>query len=265
MKKYFIINLLMLWAIYTDAQPNCNAYYTAQSPCGIACAQINKALQYPQGSWQSQKSFDSLLRICPQLAYLWSEKSVPYLKRGDYAHWRLYLDKAVAIEPKVYLGYRAGCLFDNVKDYKQALADINELESLLNSKYLGSNPSGDLNLLIIKALCYRALNEIDSSLATFELALLIAENNHTVGNFDYFYWGTTLFQLQRYEEAEAKFKKQIEVNSNLAYTNYYLGCIEQVKKILPKPKIILIKLKRITWQATPLQSHTILIIPIKFI
>lgn len=235
-----LFSLIFVMSIhFINAQPNCNVYYKVGSPCRLACEHINDALQYPQGSWQSQQGLDSLLLICPQFAYAWSQKSVPYLKRGDFANWRLYLDKAVALDPKVYLGYRAGCCFDNVKDYQQALSDIIELEHLLNSKYLGSNPSGDLNLQIIKALCYRELGAIDSSLATFKLALLIAEANNTIGSFDYFYWGATLYKQNKLTEAEELFNKQIKAYPNLAYTYYYLACIQELKNNKTQAKIFL--------------------------
>ena len=219
----FLISLLL--SINATSQPNCYYYYPEGSRCREACLMSEKVLEKPQGSWQSQQGLDSLLVLCPNFAYGWQQKSIPYLKRGDYASWKKYLDKAVELDPNGDLGYRAGCLFDILRDYKSALSDLERLEQITNSKILGMNAGGDLDLRVIKALCQRELGQIQNCLKTFEEMVLLNEQKKQIGIYEYHYYGTTLFRLKKFDEALIMFEKQLTQYNKFADTHYYMGCI----------------------------------------
>jgi len=227
----FTVTLLALLQFSSlQGQPNCAYYYPEGSDCRTACFMIERVFLHPQGSWQSQQGIDGVLRLCPEFAYGWQQKSIPFLKRGDYATWRKYLDKAVEIEPTTYLGYRAGCLFDALHDYTNCLADLERLENLTKSKNVGMNPGGELDLRIIKALCLRELGKKEACLETFEETIRNNEEKQNVGNFEYFYFGTTLYHSGRYEDALVWLKKQETMYKRFAETSFYLACVYEKMK-----------------------------------
>src|SRR5580765_8831766 len=90
---------LTIISFYILGQPNCNVYkYNNHEPCYKGCILATEG-EGPQGSRESQIKFDSAIRLCPGFDYAYREKSVPYLKRGDFITWKKWIDKAVALDP----------------------------------------------------------------------------------------------------------------------------------------------------------------------
>lgn len=107
--KQYIVLLALLLTIKSFCQPNCNIYKTNNDePCYQACLMAVEAEQ-SQGSRQAQIKFDEAIEQCPKLDYAWVEKSVPYLKAGNFIEWKKLIDKAVEINPSGNLGYRGWC------------------------------------------------------------------------------------------------------------------------------------------------------------
>jgi tetratricopeptide (TPR) repeat protein len=197
--------------------------YPEDSSCRDACRLLDKNSELSQGTRQSQVLLDSAIALCPDLAAAWAEKSVPFLKRGDFITWRTYLDKAVELDPVSYLGYRAGCLFDCLRDYHDALEDIERLEKLLADTEIGYNVSGDYRLSIVKAICLREIGMVDSAVACFEQAIVRGEAEGTIGYYDYLHFGVTLLDRGELDRAVKLLEKQIEQYEDFADTYYYLG------------------------------------------
>jgi tetratricopeptide (TPR) repeat protein len=234
MKKVLIL-FIILSSIIINAQPNCNYYYEKDSECYKACMKLEQG-NFPQGSWQSQAFHDELLKQCPQLAYSWWAKSIPYLKRGEFARWREYLDKAVEIEPKEYLGYRAGCLFDFMRDYDAVLADLDRLDSLTDNPYLGYNASGDFDLRVFRAIALRETGRMDEALSTF--VQLIEDNikHNRISRNDYFFYATSLLKNKDIYAAIRALDKAKELDANYAEIDYYLGVAYEMKNEIQKSK-----------------------------
>jgi tetratricopeptide (TPR) repeat protein len=95
----------------------------------------------------------------------WHEKSVPYLKRGDFATWRRVLDKAVALDSMV-LAYRGWCRYEFLRDYAGGLQDLQKFDTLSGFFHMQSN-NGDYELHIVMALCERALGRNKQALDYF--------------------------------------------------------------------------------------------------
>jgi tetratricopeptide (TPR) repeat protein len=222
----FILLSLLSSGIY--AQPNCLTF-PEESPCRKACKIAEIASELNQGGKYSQELFDIAISLCPDMAFAWAEKSVPYLKRGDFVTWRQLLDKAVELEPAQYLGYRAGCLFDCLRDYKNALKDLERLEKITGPPLVGHNANGDYDLNIVKAICQRELGLIDQSLLTFESYINDGEKNDRIGLYDHYHYGVTLFNLKRYDESLRQFEKQTMRYESFAETYYFVGFIYDEK------------------------------------
>src|SRR5690606_21534705 len=84
-----------------------------------------------QGARRSQLLFDEAIKLCPGFDFAYYEKSVPYLKRGDFITWRRLMDMAVELNPKRNLGDRGWCRYQFLRDYQGAIQDIEKLDSLV--------------------------------------------------------------------------------------------------------------------------------------
>ena len=219
MKSIFIIFLFLLSA-NIKAQ-NCLLYKDIN--CKNACEYFSEADNYSQGSKVSQMIFDSCISICAGFPEAYYEKSVPYLKRGDFIAWKALMDKAVALNPSLYLGLRAWCMFKFLRDYSNTLDDLDMLLKYMPHGQLGYSGDGDYDLYIIRALCKRELNDFNGALADFDKCIKGHESKKNIGLYDYLHRGVTRMKLNDYQGALEDFKKQVKVYEKLADTQYYLG------------------------------------------
>lgn len=216
--EFFLVILLSTLGL--DAQ-NCNLY-PENSPCRKACLILESANKYPQGSKQSMELCTKATSLCPELASAWHSLSVPYLKRGDYYNWRKYLDKAVALDPKTYLGYRGACLFEFLHDYESALSDFKKLD-LKKSGHLGFNPNGEYNLRIQKGLCYRELGKVDQAISEIKMAIDEGKAEGGVGTYDYLHLAVCYMSKNQVDSATHYMELQLPQYPNFPDTHYYLG------------------------------------------
>lgn len=226
---YFISFVLI--QITLIAQGNCNLFPKG-SDCRRACEIADHAGRYYQGARQNMELYDSAISICPTYADAYMEKSVPYLKRGDYYNWRKTIDTAIALDPKNNLGYRGACLVEFVGDYKSALQDFVRLDSLKKG-HLGYNANGDYNIRILMAICYRELNQLDSALNHFNIAIDEGKKEGGVGTYDYLHRAVCKMRLNLIDSAISDLNLQIDQYKNFPDTYYYLGLCYKLKKEYP--------------------------------
>ncbi len=178
-----------------------------------------------QGSARSQQYLDSAIMLCPTFAKAWHEKSVPYLKRGDYATWMGLMDKAVDLAPDLYLDIRGWCKIKFLHDYEGGLADLQRYDTLVTGS---PKMVGDFNVYTWMGLAKVGLRDSTAALAYFDktideaIAHLGAE---WVGNYDYLYRGILKMELKDDEGALADFERQIAHYESLADGHYYKGLI----------------------------------------
>lgn len=219
--------LFFLFPVLLYAQPNCNAFlYSGDTLQYKACKvaeDVNK--HHYQFAREFQEKYDEALSICPYFAYAYQEKSVAYLKSGDFLTWKALIDKAVHYNPKGVLGYRGWCRYQFFRDYKGAIADIEKLDSLVNYN-IGFSSDGDYHLNIAKAVCYSALGEKTKAISIIEKQM--KDKEHFVGLFDYFQLGVLYFEVGNYSKALTAFEKQTKANT-LADNEYYKARIYKLK------------------------------------
>jgi tetratricopeptide (TPR) repeat protein len=239
--------LYFLFFISSSAwgQFNCNVYKLDNNEaCYQACLLVTEA-ENMQGSGQSQFQFDAALGLCPTMDYAYREKSVPYLKRGDFITWKKFIDKAVELNPKQYLGVRGWCRYQFVRDYKGAIEDLEKLDSMV-SYNIGYTVNGDYHLTIAKALCYKAIGEKNKAIKIIEEQL--AQSNYSPGIYDYLHLGVAKIENGDLEGGVAYLKKQIAYNDYLAEPYYYMALVfkqqnrtGECKQYLEKAKAFYLK------------------------
>jgi tetratricopeptide (TPR) repeat protein len=225
MRLLIVLSFAFITAHLT-AQVNCNVYkYNGDEACYKACVAYNKGEQLAQGSRESQVLFDEAIKHCPNFDYAWMEKSVPYLKNGDFVNWKKLIDEAVRLNPSGHLGYRGWCRFQFLRDYKGAIRDIELLDSIRQYD-IGYSVNGDYHLKIALALCYKMIGQKEKAIGIIERQLAVPD--YSVLPFDYLHLGVLKLETGDIVGAIATLQKQIEFNDYLAETYYYLSqCYER--------------------------------------
>lgn len=225
MKNMYLLLLFCFISFTSSAQENCDIY--TDSLCRLACKLSGLASSFPQGSRNSQVYLDSAIRLCPERAEAWREISVPYLKRGDFATWRKYLDKAVALQPGRVLDVRGWCRFKFLRDYEGALEDLKRFDSLTHfaSKHTGD---GTYSLYVVMALCERELGNYSSAALYFSKgidSIFYTKGKDFIGLFDFLHRAVLKLRQQDYAGALSDLDQQEKLCRNYVETSYYKGIV----------------------------------------
>lgn len=239
-------NFILLVALFSlsgaFAQPNCEAFkYFGDTLKYKACKKLEEAKGHYQFTKEYQTIVDESLSIDPGFAYAYWMKSFAYLKSGDFVTWKKLIDKAVELDPKSHLGYRGWCRYQFFRDYKGAIQDIEELDSLVDHD-IGHSQNGTYHLNIAKGLCYKALGEKDKAIRIIENQIKLNEEEDFIGAYDYLHLGVLYLETGKYEKALEVFKKQSEVNE-LAENQYYSALAYKALKNKTEYKICLERAK----------------------
>jgi hypothetical protein len=215
-----LLLLLIIMPVMATAQYNCSIY--KDSSHARACRICNYAGDsLPQGSPQCEHWLDSAIATCPDFAPAWHEKSVPYLKRGDFVTWRRMLDKSVDLDPRQFLPYRGWCRFEFLRDYAGAIKDLQRFDTLSELSHTSSN-DGDYELHLIMALCERELGDTTKALHYFGVAM--DKDSTNAGLYGYLHLGVTKLGMHDYPGAIAALEHENRVYEQFADT-WYAGCI----------------------------------------
>jgi tetratricopeptide (TPR) repeat protein len=174
---------------------------------------------------EGQAAADSALRVDPTNAPIWQQKSMPYLKNGDFITWRKFINKAVDNAPERYLAYRGFCAAIFVKDYESALIDF-ENRQKLNPKNLIHEM--DHSLEFWRGLCYLGMGQLDSARFFMEksvndqLALRSAEWAHYN---DFFYLGVIYYELKDLSKAQYYMDASLKNYAQFPDAHYYKALI----------------------------------------
>ena len=217
-------NLLVLLFSFSSvfAQPNCEAYkYFGDTLKYKACKKAEQIRSHYQFSKEFQEILDESISIDSTFAYAYREKSVAYLKSGDFIVWKKLMDKAVQFNPKENLGYRGWCRYQFFRDYNGAIQDIEKLDSLVDYD-IGHSINGTYHLNIAKGLCYKAIGKKDKAITIIENQVNINKEEDFIGAYDYLLLGVLYFEQNEFIKASEAFIKQSEVNE-LAENQYYFA------------------------------------------
>ncbi|MFN7259933.1 MAG: tetratricopeptide repeat protein [Cyclobacteriaceae bacterium] len=238
--RLVFVFLLTSLALVAFAEPNCNVYKMENNmTCYEACVLATTG-GGEQGSRKSQEKFDKAIEQCPTLDYAYMEKSVPYLKRGDFVTWKKLIDKAVELNPTLHLGYRGWCRYQFLRDYRGAIKDFERLDTLFPHD-IGYSQNGDYQLTIVKALCYSAIGEKGKAIQIIESQLF--KKGYSPMVYDYLHLGVLKMETGDLNGGIDFLTKSIALNDYLAEPYYYLGLIYKSKNLKVEYKTAMEKAK----------------------
>lgn len=179
------------------------------------------------GAWQQrifspeyQQYIDSAIAVKPEMAYLYQQKAMPFFKQRKYEAGMKILDKAVELDAKRFLDYRAfiKCVF--AKTYHDAILDFREAKNLISKDGYIMDHSYDFYI----GLCYIQLNEFEKAAEIIRESIekLVEEKGEEwVHHLDYFYLGIAFHELQQHEEAIKYFDKTLKKYKEFSDAEYY--------------------------------------------
>ena len=216
--KQFLYLIILVHTGFAFAQPVCSVYKSnGELSKYQACVKANEAGNYYQFTKEYQEILDEALAIDSTYAYAYQAKGYAYLKSGDFIIWMQLMNKAVALEPKMYLGYRGWCRYQFFRDYKGAISDLERLEAMSKGD-IGFGQNGDYHLNIAKALCYKGIGDLEKAMSVLENQL--QKEGHFVGLYDYLHLGVLYLETAQYDKAIHAFERQDKENS-LADNDFY--------------------------------------------
>ena len=215
-----IITLLLLGCSFLlFSQDNCLAFPEGSTK-RKACELSHDALEYAQGSKESQMLFDAAIAVEPKYAWAYYEKSVPYFKRGFLYEGLQILNEAIKLEPLNYLCYRASWSWQ-YKNYDLCIRDLEKYYAMPNT-YMQFTPGGEMNMKVILGLAYAKNNNYEKAIKITEDYMSIQKPEH-IGFSDYHTLGLLYVYNKQYDKAIEVFEKQFAIIDNIADSYYFLG------------------------------------------
>lgn len=230
--RLILIVVALSIPVYAISQPNCEIYRSSNEPCYTACLLSIRATG-PQGSRQSQKDFDTAIELCPSFDYAYFEKSIPYLKRGEFATWKKLIDKAVELNPIAHLGYRGWCKYQFLRDYRGSLTDLEKLKSVMGDD-IGYSMNGDYHLEIVRALCHKGIGDKQRAIDIIENQL--SKPEYSPMSYDYLHLGIIKMEVGDVGGAIESLNKSIKFSEYLPDNYYYLGLLYKNQGKIAKSK-----------------------------
>ncbi len=224
-KYFYFFPIVFLSNINLLAQGNC-LIYSENSLEREACELGYRAIEFKQGSKESQLLFDKAIRLNPDYAWAYYQKSVPFFKRGLFAEGVSLINKAIELEPQNYLYYRAYWYFYN-RSYNFCIRDLEEFYTNHKTSYC-STPGGELEMRLLLAIGYAHKGEYLKGIYWIEnLMEYYKTQPHLKGFYDHFCFGLLYYKNNQFNLALSEFEKQLETHDEFADTYYYLGLIKE--------------------------------------
>lgn len=165
-----------------------------------------------------QLALDAILKDHPRSAYAWQQKAMPLFKQGKYEIAMPILDKAVHLDPKQYMDYRAfmKCIFS--KNYTEAIKDFEAAKAISGNSYVMDH-TYDFYI----ALCYLQLGKFSEAEKILEIDREALETKGGVeAHFlDVFYLGIAKYELGKFEAAVTEFDKALQTYPEFSDAEYY--------------------------------------------
>ncbi len=211
------------------AQGNC-LIYAEGSDERKACEYGYKAIEHRQGSLESQLLLNQAIELNPNYAWAYYQKSVPYFKRGMFAEGLGLINKAIELEPKRYLFYRAYYYFYN-RSYDYCIKDLEQLYTQHEQSYI-TTPGGALEMRLLLAMSYAQKGDVPAGINWIHhLMDFYQAEPRLKGAYDHYCLGVLYFKNDQLDLAEEEFARQIEFNETFATSYYYLGLIKQKQEL----------------------------------
>lgn len=172
-----------------------------------------------------QAALDSALLIDVTNAAVWQQKSMPYLKNGDFISWRKFINKAVDNDPERYLAYRGFCAMIFVKDYESALLDFESIQKLKPNTPVFEM---DHSMEFWRGLCYLELGNLDSARIFMEKSLkyqLDLRSAEWAHYNDFFYLAVIHYELNDIAKAQYYIDASLKNYAEFPDAHFYKALI----------------------------------------
>ncbi len=182
---------------------------------------------FPQTTKEFRAYLESAIKVYPDDAELWREVATSHFKAGEYAPAIRYINKAVELDPKTWLGYRAfmKCIF--MKDYANAIQDFKQALTLKNGYY-----QMDHTYHFYIAISYLKISQLDSAdyYMAQSLKIQMPDGKGSGHHLDWLYWGLIKHQQKDYGKAIEYYDKSLGLFSQFPDPLYYKALILRKKK-----------------------------------
>lgn len=202
-------------------KPDCSSKKIQDSLIGRYVTNGAKKLRgtYNHPAWQLY--LDSAIAVCPNIAYVYQQKALPYIKNGDYEKAMLLDTKAAELDPRRYTAYLGFLKCILTKDYEGGLADFKKAQVLI--------PNGfemDHSYLFYQGLCNLELGNYDEAEKNLREDLYIQTGGDTKKTAHFnslFYLGVLYYEKKDPVQAKDYLKACLDQFPSHPDANYYLG------------------------------------------
>lgn len=165
------------------------------------------------------------------------EYSVQFNKAGDFKKGFKYLDKAVALDPTLHLGYRGWIRLRKIRDFEKALIDFERLDSL-TPNFVDAPWGEDIDFL--RGECYFGQKDFNKAIKLFNRSIK-NQKEDWADIQSFVYLGLCEYELGNYEKSISEFKRGLkqyeiicEAYFGMAKAYEKLGNIEKAKENILK-------------------------------
>jgi tetratricopeptide (TPR) repeat protein len=163
---------------------------------------------------------DSAIAANPNMAYLYQQKAMPYFKQGKYEQGLKSLDKAVELDAKSHIDYRAfiKCIF--ARTYEESIKDFQTAKKIKGENGVVMDHSYDFYL----GLCHLQLGDFSKSLIFFEKSIEQAKKTSGeswIHYLDLFYAGIAAQEMNQHKEAIEYFDRALKSYPAFSDAKYY--------------------------------------------
>lgn len=183
-----------------------------------------------------QDCLDQGLKKDSTIAYLWQQKAMPYFKARKYEVGMPFLDKAVKHNAKRWQPYRGfmKCIFS--KNYKDAIDDLENSKEKFGNGYVMDHTYDFYIGISYLQLCEYLKAESCLKGYVDEIFLTRQGLEHPTA---YFYYGISLYEQKKWQEAIDIFDKAIKIYPNFSDAKYYKAiCLSRLKKYEESKKMV---------------------------
>lgn len=164
---------------------------------------------------------DSLIARCPNIAVAYQHKAVPLVKDGKWEEAFALENKAVELDPHVWLSYRGFLKVIKTKDYEGGLTDFQQAARL--------NANGremDHTYPFFEGLCHMGMGNYSQAETDFKRDIALQKSSVAEANIHFnslFYLGVLYWQMQKYTLAERYLQQCLKQYAQHPDANYYLA------------------------------------------
>ncbi|MES2836015.1 MAG: hypothetical protein V4667_00700 [Bacteroidota bacterium] len=176
---------------------------------------------YNNPAWQLY--CDSIINLCPNIAFAYRQKAIPYIKNGEYEKAFSLNDRAVELDSVGYTAYRGflKCIF--TKDYDGAIIDFKKAQQLIPGGY-----EMDHTYFFFEGLCNLELGNYVKAEENFMQDIIVQTNGDKKKNAHFntlLYVGILYYEMKNNEEAKEYLLKCLAEYKELPDANYYLALV----------------------------------------